>query len=274
MVRAEAYRILKRSQKRHATLATGSVDEPDRVFTTPVFLRIYKAECERKRAFIREGDLTRRRLEDIAETVRPLMADKQFRDLLHAEGLATLPKTLAARILHDQWAAARFDSDQMIPNAFGGEELIGGILPQVIDLFQDCALPPKIFGLLRRLAPTRQIEVAWLMIAMNRVTYNYAKALVALTPQLQFANPSNPGRKFAGLTDPQLVALKTEFADLSYQFRSAMEHFGTLTLEHISARGYLNRLMDNARVVRYLAQKFPEILSEFQKMTEPDRQAG
>ncbi|WP_161634571.1 plasmid partitioning protein RepB C-terminal domain-containing protein [Mesorhizobium loti] len=32
-------------------------------------------------------------------------------------------------------------------------------------------------------------------------------------------------------------------------------------LELVAARGYLNRLMDNAPVVRYLARTFPEALS-------------
>ncbi|MBZ9673753.1 plasmid partitioning protein RepB C-terminal domain-containing protein [Mesorhizobium sp. ES1-3] len=45
------------------------------------------------------------------------------------------------------------------------------------------------------------------------------------------------------------------------------------SLDLVVATGYLTRLLENARVVRYLAQSFPETLSEFQKMTEPNQSA-
>jgi len=32
--------------------------------------------------------------------------------------------------------------------------------------------------------------------------------------------------------------------------------------------GYLKRLTDNARVARYLTQRYPEIYAEFQKLVE------
>jgi hypothetical protein len=39
-------------------------------------------------------------------------------------------------------------------------------------------------------------------------------------------------------------------------------------LDLVLATGYVGRLLANARVVRYLAQKHPEILAEFQKIAE------
>ncbi|MER9370352.1 plasmid partitioning protein RepB C-terminal domain-containing protein [Mesorhizobium sp. M0618] len=271
MVSALGNQTLKSSRGRHVKLAGGKPDEPVAAFTTPLFLKTYKAECKRKRAFIREGDLMRRRMGRVAKILRPLLADEQMRDLLVAQNLATLPRTLAARILHETYDLATFGVDDRTPTSGvgrGGGELIGGIVPEVIELFQDCYLPPKIFGVLRKLAPTRQLEVTKLMIAMNRVTYNYAKMAVALSSQSQLADSSNPGWKFARLTDAQLAALKTEFEDLSKRVRNTMKHYGVLALEHISTGRYLNHLLENVRVVRFLAQKFPETLSEIQKFTE------
>ncbi|WP_214476764.1 plasmid partitioning protein RepB C-terminal domain-containing protein [Mesorhizobium sp. dw_380] len=256
-------------------MAVGNPDEPVTAFTTPLFLKIYKAECRRKRAFIREGDLMRRSIGKVAKTLRPPMADEQFRDLLVAENLATLPRTLAARILRDTYDLTASGTDNR-PSlaAIGGGDLFGGITPGVVELFQDCCLPAKIFGVLRKLAPARQLEVAKLMIAMNRVTYNYAKMAVALSSQSQLADSSHPGWKFARLSDEQLAMLKREFADLSNRVRNTMDHYGALALENISAGRYINQLLENVRVVRYLAQNFPESLCEFQKMTEFNQQFG
>ena len=36
----------------------------------------------------------------------------------------------------------------------------------------------------------------------------------------------------------------------------------------IATQGYLKKLLDNARVVRYLSQNYAEILAEFQKIAE------
>ncbi|RVD18164.1 MAG: hypothetical protein EOS73_09915 [Mesorhizobium sp.] len=269
MVSALGNQTLKSSRGRHVKLAGGKPDEPVAAFTTPLFLKTYKAECKRKRAFIREGDLMRRRIGRVAKILRPLLADEQMRDLLVAQNLATLPRTLAARILHETYDLATFGADDRTPpSGVGRGELIGGIVPEVIELFQDCYLPPKIFGVLRKLAPTRQLEVTKLMIAMNRVTYNYAKMAVALSTQSQLADSSNPGWKFARLTDAQLAALKTEFADLSSRVQNTLRHYGAWALEHISAGKYLNQLLENVSVVRFLARKFPGTLSELQKLTE------
>ena len=40
------------------------------------------------------------------------------------------------------------------------------------------------------------------------------------------------------------------------------------------ARGYLGRLLGNARVVRYLAQQHPEFLAEFQRIIEGNTAAA
>ncbi|MER8467078.1 hypothetical protein NKH02_30065 [Mesorhizobium sp. M1396] len=59
--------------------------------------------------------------------------------------------------------------------------------------------------------------------------------------------------------------------DIVATYRLTEESYGSDHLDLVVATGYLARLLENARVVRYLAQSFPEILAEFQKMTEAVR---
>ncbi|TPL94267.1 hypothetical protein FJ960_28065 [Mesorhizobium sp. B2-3-11] len=54
------------------------------------------------------------------------------------------------------------------------------------------AMEGLIFGLLRHVLPARQLGIARLMIAMDRVTFTYGKMLVALTPQGMLAEGFNP----------------------------------------------------------------------------------
>ncbi|WP_245445554.1 plasmid partitioning protein RepB C-terminal domain-containing protein [Mesorhizobium kowhaii] len=64
--------------------------------------------------------------------------------------------------------------------------------------------------------------------------------------------------------------METGLADLSQEFRNTAEHFGSWGLELVAVRGYLNRLMDNSKVVRHLAHHFPKQLAQFQGILETD----
>jgi hypothetical protein len=46
------------------------------------------------------------------------------------------------------------------------------------------------------------------------------------------------------------------------------QSYGTDHLDLVLAKGYLAKLLSNARVVRYLAQTEQEILAEFQRIAE------
>jgi hypothetical protein len=55
---------------------------------------------------------------------------------------------------------------------------------------------------------------------------------------------------------------------LSRDFRAIEEVHGQNVLNLVLIAGYLKKLLDNARVVRYLSQNYLEILDEFQKIAE------
>jgi hypothetical protein len=151
--------------------------------------------------------------------------------------------------------------------------LLKGICPEVVELLKDRFVPTNTFIELRKLVAIRQIEAAQLMIAMNKFSINYAKSLVGATPQSQLVDRSQP-KKIAGLSDAQIALMENESANLDKEYRLIEESYGSDHLDLVVATGYLTRLLENARVVRYLAQSFPEILSEFQKITEPRNAAS
>lgn len=64
----------------------------------------------------------------------------------------------------------------------------------------------------------------------------------------------------------QIALMENEAASLDREFIE-YDH-GTDHLDLVLTTGYLTRLLSNARVVRYLAQNFPDILAEFQKISE------
>jgi len=150
--------------------------------------------------------------------------------------------------------------------------LLEGICPEAAEILKDKHVPINTFTELRKMAPMRQIEAAELMVAMNKYTINYAKSLVAATPQDQLSE-AHKRKVVKGLTEEQMSLMERESANLEREFKMAEQSYGTDHLDLVVAKGYLAKLLGNARVVRYLAQHHQELLSEFQKIAEMESTA-
>ncbi len=150
--------------------------------------------------------------------------------------------------------------------------LLAGICPEAADLLKDRHLSMHSIAVLKDMAPIRQIEAAELMIMMNKYTLSYARSLLAATPQDQLAEKTKP-KVVKGLTPEQMARMEREAATLEREFKLLEQSYGTDHLDYVLVKGYLARLLENARVVRYLAQKHSEILAEFQKIAEVENSA-
>lgn len=151
--------------------------------------------------------------------------------------------------------------------------LLEGICPEAVELLKDKHVAIPAFAELRKMVPMRQIEAAQLMVAMNKYSISYAKSLIGATPQGQLVDPAKP-KQIDGLTGDQIALMEQESANLDREFRLIEESYSSDHLDLVVATGYLHRLIENARVVRYLAQSFPELLAEFQKIAESGRSAA
>jgi RepB plasmid partitioning protein/ParB-like nuclease domain len=145
--------------------------------------------------------------------------------------------------------------------------LLDGICPEAAELLKDKHVASNTFWSLRRMVPIRQIEAADLMIAMNKFTASYASAILAATPESQLVN-RRKGKAIKGLSDEQIALMERESSNLEREFKIAEQSYGTDHLDLVLAKGYLAKLLRNARVVRYLAQHYSEYLSEFQKVAD------
>ena len=57
-------------------------------------------------------------------------------------------------------------------------------------------------------------------------------------------------------------------ASLGREFKLIEDSHGKNVLNLMIANGYLKKPLDNARIVMFLLQNHPEILTEFQKLVE------
>jgi ParB-like chromosome segregation protein Spo0J len=154
-----------------------------------------------------------------------------------------------------------------IQNIVRKRRLLDGICAEVAEILKDKHIAIHTFAELKKMAPLRQIESAELMVAMNKYTTSYAKSLLAATPQEQLVESGKP-KRVKGLTDEQVTLMERESVNLEREFRIAEKAYGTDHLDLVLTNGYLGKLLGNARVVRYLAQHYRDILTEFQKLAE------
>ena len=120
---------------------------------------------------------------------------------------------------------------------------------------------------MRKVKPMRQIEMAELMVAANNFSANYAQCLLAATPQEQLLEPDKP-KDVRGLSPEDMSRMEREMGNLSQDLRSVEDSHGRNVLNLVLVIGYLKKLLENARVVRYLSQHCGDILAEFQKIVE------
>jgi len=145
--------------------------------------------------------------------------------------------------------------------------LLDGICEEVVEILKDRNFSTELSPALRRMRPTRQIECAELMVAANSVTANYARALLAATPPEMLVTGKKPLRR-AALSHEQLARMENEMSNLLTQYKIAEQSHGEDMLNLMLARGYIVKLMDNPRVMRYMQGNHPEILEEFSKIIE------
>ena len=154
-----------------------------------------------------------------------------------------------------------------IANIREKRDLLKGINPEIAELMMNKRISPKVFAELKKMKPMRQIEVAELMVAANNFTVPYAKALLAATPKVQLIEQHKP-KKIKGLSSEDLAKMEKETQLLERDFMIIKESYGEDTLNLVLASTYLSKVLNNARIVRFLSKNHPDFLSEFQKIIE------
>jgi hypothetical protein len=147
----------------------------------------------------------------------------------------------------------------------GKATLLDGIHPEVVELLKDRPIPAAALRLFRRVRPLRQIEMAQLMLSSDNYTCGYAQALIIGTPQDQLA-----GQKLTsivrGLTAEDVARMENEMETLEGELRGFQDQFGENSLHLNAAHRYVKRLLENPRIERLLAQRYPEFLEEFRAL--------
>jgi len=165
----------------------------------------------------------------------------------------------------EQSIAAALDVD--VAKIREKKNLLVGICSEAVQLLRGKPATAGSLRQLRKAKPMRQIEMAELMCASNNFSVGYGKCLIAATPQDQLIEAEH-AKEVDGLLPADIARMEREMEAISGDFKQIEETHGKNVLNLVIAVGYLKKLLDNARIVRYLAGNYPELLAEFQKTSE------
>ena len=145
--------------------------------------------------------------------------------------------------------------------------LLDGICQEAIELLKNKHIAAEAFKILKKMKPLRQVEVAELLAAANNYSMPYVKALYAATNRALLLDSEKP-KKIDGLSAEQMLRMEREIEGLQKDLKLIEESYGTEMLNLVLARAYLLKLLNNARVVRYLSQNHAELLSALQTVVD------
>lgn len=145
--------------------------------------------------------------------------------------------------------------------------LIRDICPEAVELLKDKNVVPKALRVMKKVKALRQIEMAELMISANNFSLPYANALFAATPADQLVQPENP-KAVAGINPEDITRMEKEMEKLKSEYKLHEDDLAQNVLVLVQAVGYVNKLLNNAKVVRYFSNHSPEALQELQKIVD------
>ncbi len=70
------------------------------------------------------------------------------------------------------------------------------------------------------------------------------------------------------MTQEQVAKMEREMSNLEGQYKLVEQTYGQDVLNLVLAKGYLTKLLANKPVARYLKQKQPELLTEFEAIVQ------
>jgi len=145
-------------------------------------------------------------------------------------------------------------------------DLLNGICPEVVPILIDRHVSPQVFGILRKMKPIRQIEAAEHMVAGGTYTIPFAKALLAVTKPELLEDSTVSSKRLQATSVAARSMLKEENDFLLKDLKLVEESYGTDVLTLTVALGYLDRLLKNTKIERYLARYQTEVLQAVQEL--------
>ncbi|MGQ0906933.1 ParB N-terminal domain-containing protein [Acinetobacter ursingii] len=147
--------------------------------------------------------------------------------------------------------------------------LLNGICPEVVELLKDREISQQVFFILKKMKPLRQLECVEIMLSVNNLTVNYAKALLVATNPNFLVFPSKKSNKNSASSDA-IKKIENDIAHLHLQYKSIEQDHAQTTLNLVLAIGYLRKILSNKNIKNYLVKYHTDLIESFESLIQLD----
>ena len=147
--------------------------------------------------------------------------------------------------------------------------MLKGISSEAVELLKDKQICPGALKIMRKVLGMRQVEIAELMISANNYTKSYAEALLLGTPKDMLVEPE-AAQTHKRISREELARMEFEMGNLERDSKASEKDYGNKMLNLTVLRAYVRKLLENARITRFLGNRRPEMLAECQRIAATD----
>jgi hypothetical protein len=146
-------------------------------------------------------------------------------------------------------------------------DMLNGICAEAVELLRDYKLNANVFYAMKKMKSLRQVEVAEHMIANSAFSLSFVKALLYGTkPELLIDRPKTRDGKTS--SDAASNRFSQESDSLLRDLKGLEDSFGKDALTLTVCQRYIEQLVKNTKVSRYLERRHAESLGALQLWLE------
>jgi ParB-like chromosome segregation protein Spo0J len=138
--------------------------------------------------------------------------------------------------------------------------LLDSIAPEVVSMLKDRQVIPRVFKVLKKMKPMRQIEAAEMMTAANRFTASYAEMILATSRPEAVIETARP-KKAEEISAEDIARMEAEMERLHQDSQAVEDSIGDTMLSLVVAKGFTTRLLRNANIHGHLQRHHSDLLA-------------
>lgn len=148
--------------------------------------------------------------------------------------------------------------------------MLDGICDEAARLLADKPASRSVFNVLRKMGHFRQIEVARTMVGLENYSVRFAMAMLQHTPPDQLAPDSKVKVQRSGANET-VQRLQRELAAMQADTQLIEGTYADAALQLAIIKAHIKSLLENVRVVRWLAKFHNDYLQQLQLVAEIKR---
>ena len=149
------------------------------------------------------------------------------------------------------------------------KNMVNGICQEAVDLLKDKIVSEKVFYVLKKMKPARQIDVAMIMNDQRSYGKKFVDELLEATSDDMLIAQ----RKVSKLSPAEIekrIRLEQGSLALNSDLRSIQDRYGFDMITFSTIQSYLKRLLNNEKVAEYIQQNYPDIFEKFAQICAMD----